>query len=162
MQENKKRFSRWKRQLVCEAHLTKLENSITIDTKSSLVHIAGYDTRKDPQPSDVEMLDVTTFYATKYGTFTNHLDRGQLNIPHDRACQWTSFCFVVFNSVKEKVCRNSMSKLCAVVSEHYDFKMTPAYARIISNIFIKNYCRERTPRTFKESKLKVLKLSEDL
>ena len=134
MQKNKKRSSRWKR-------------------NSSL---------RGTSPRNREFYHNWHEILSCSYSFTNHLDRRQVNIPHDRACQWTFFCFVVFNSVKEKVCRNSMSKLCAVVSEHYDFKMTPAHARIISNIFIKNYCRERTPRTFKESKLKVLKLSEDL
>ena len=30
-----------------------------------------------------------------------------------------------------------------------------------TNIFIKNYCRKKTPRTSQESKLKLLKFSED-
>ena len=32
-------------------------------------------------------------------------------------------------------------------------QMTPAHAKISTNIFIKNYCRETTPRTSQESKL---------
>ena len=74
---------------ICEIidNLPKLEESLTIDTKQSLFHIAGYATRKDTAPSDTEMLRRTTFYASKYGDFTDRLDRGQLNIPHDEACQ---------------------------------------------------------------------------
>ena len=142
-------------------NLQELENSITIDTKKSLVHIAGYATRKDSELSEDDLLNVTTFYATKYGSFTDKIDRGQLNIPHDRACQWTFFCFILFNAVKDKVCRKSMGALCSQVSDHYDFGMTPVHSRIISNTFFKNYCREATPRCSKESKQKVLKLSTD-
>ena len=39
--------------------------SLTIDTKQSLVHIAVYATRKDPGPSDTEMLSRTTFYSDR-------------------------------------------------------------------------------------------------
>ena len=82
---------------VCEIvdNLTTLEESLTIDTKQSLVHIAGYVTRNDVEPSDTELLSRTTFYSLKYGDYTDRLDRGQLNIPHDKACQWMFFCFVV-------------------------------------------------------------------
>ena len=142
-------------------NLEELENSLTVDTKGSLVHIAGYATRKDTELSEEEMLRCTTFLATKFGSFTDEVDRGQLNIPHDRACQWTFFCIILFNAVKEKVCRKSMIIICNLVSEFFDFGMTPNHSRIISNTFIKNYCRESTPRCSKESKQKVLKLSTD-
>ena len=78
-----------------------------METKGSLVHIAGYATRKDMELSEGEMLRCTMFLATKYGSFTDEVDRSQLNI-HDRACQWTFFCFISFNALKEKVCRKSM------------------------------------------------------
>ena len=105
------------------------------------------------------MLDVTTFYTKKYGDFTDRLDRGQLNIPHDRASQWTIFCFIVFNDIKANVCRSSMAKICSMISDHYEFGMMPLHSRIISNIFIKNFCRESTPRASQEPKQKVIKLS---
>ena len=139
--------------------LPQFEDSVTVDTKMSLVHIAGYATRNDPAPSDIEMLDVTTFYAKKYGDFTDRLDRGQLNIPHDRASQWTIFCFIVSNDIKANVCRSSMAKICSMISDHYKFGMVPLHSRIISNIFIKNFCRESTPRASQEPKQKVIKLS---
>ena len=49
------------------------------------------------------------------------------------------FCFVlfngvIFNAVKEKVCRKSFSNLCMVVSEYYDFEMRKRHGFIISNI----------------------------
>ena len=45
-------------------NLEELENSLTIDTKNSLVHIAGYATRKDAELSEEELFHCTTFLAT--------------------------------------------------------------------------------------------------
>ena len=47
-------------------NLEELENSLTIDTKNSLVHIAGYARRKDKEMSEEELFDCTTLYAAKY------------------------------------------------------------------------------------------------
>ena len=46
---------------------------------------------------------------------------------------------------------------------HHDIacQMTPPHAKILTNVFIKNYFRETTPRASQESKLTVLKLSEE-
>ena len=46
---------------------------------------------------------------------------------------------------------------------HHDIacQMTPAHAKILTNVFIKNQFRETTPRASQESKLTVLKLSEE-
>ena len=125
----------------------------------ALFHIAGYVTRKDDELSEDEMLNVTTFYARKYGSYTDRLDRGQLNIPNDRACQWTFFSFILFNTLKDKVCRTSLSTILLKISDHHLFAMTLPNCRILSNIFIKNFCLASTPRTSKEACLKVLKLS---
>ena len=124
-----------------------------------LYYIAGYVTRKDDELSEDEMLNVTTFYARKYGPYTDRLDRGQLNIPNDRACQWTFFSFILFNTLKDKVRRTSLSSILLKISDHHLFAMTLPNCRILSNIFIKNFCLASTPRTSKEACLKVLKLS---
>ena len=139
--------------------LETLEKSMKKETKMTLVHIAGYVTRKDPAPSEEELLDVTTFYYKEFGGYTSSLDRGQLNVPTDRAVQWSIFCTILFNSLKNNVCRNSLMKIFSSVSEHYRFEMKEHHSRILSNILIKNFCRESTPQTSKETKLKVLKLS---
>ena len=140
-------------------NLETLENSLAIDTKMGLVHIAGYVTRNDPDTSEEELFDVTTFYYEKSGGYTEQLDRGQLNIPTDCAVQWSLFSFIIFQCVKDSVCRSSLSKIFSRISEHYKFGMTSHHSRILSNIFLKKHCLESTPRNTKETSLKVLKLS---
>ena len=51
-------------------NLETLENSLAIDTKMGLVHIAGYVTHNDPDISEEELFDVTTFYYDKSGGYT--------------------------------------------------------------------------------------------
>jgi hypothetical protein len=146
----------------CEAvdNLEELEASISVETKSVLIYIAGYVTRKDPELDEVSQLGQTTFYFEKFGQYTNSLDRGGLNIPSDRSCQWTIFSFILFNVVKDSVCRKSFSKIALTLSDTFEFEMEERHARILSNIFIKNYCSSSTPRSTKEPALKRLKLSE--
>ena len=124
-----------------------------------MVHIAGYVTRKDPAPTEEEMLDVTTFYHQKYGGYVDDYDRGQLNIPTDKAAQWSLFCEIIFESVKNYVCQSSLTAIFDQVSKHYLFDMTTRHSRILANIMLNRYCRESTPRSGKETKQKVIKLS---
>lgn len=139
--------------------LELLETSVTIETKIALVYIAGYVTRKDGDMSEEELFDTTTFYFDKFGDFTDKIDRGGLRIPTDLAVQWSIFCFIIFQSIKESVCRNSLSGIFADISIYYGFRMQPQHCRILANIFLNNYCHLSTPNSSKETKLKVLKLS---
>ena len=68
-------------------------------------------------------------------------DRGGLNVPTDNNCQWANFCFILFNAVKEKVCRKSFCNLCMMVSEYYDFDMEKRHGVILSNILSKNLAK---------------------
>lgn len=140
-------------------HLNELEDRIPKETKISLVHMAGYVTRHDKELDEIESLETTTFYFDKYGSFTKSLDRGGLKIPTDSACQWTFFCFIMFNLVKDQVCRKSLTDLFIQISEVHDFGMKEHHGKILSNIFFKNYCLQETPISSKEPKQKVLKLS---
>lgn len=140
-------------------NLEELESSVSSETKSVLVYVAGYVTRKDKELDEMSLLEQTTFYYQKYGDYTNSLDRGGLNIPSDRACQWTILSFILFNVVKDSVCRKSFCKLTMALSDNFDFEMEERHGRIISNIFLKNFCYSSTPRSSKEPALKVLKLS---
>ena len=83
---------------ICELfdHLSYHEDKISVDNKMSLVHIAGYVTRKDIELTEEQMLETTTFYYQKYGKYTDTLDRGWLNVPTDNACQWTFFAYTFF------------------------------------------------------------------
>lgn len=136
-----------------------LEDKICRETKMSLVHMAGYVSRKDQELSEDEMLDVTTFYFQKYGDYTQKLDRGGLNIPSDKICQWAFFSYILFNSVKDNVCRKSLSNLFMLISTTYELGMERRHATILTNIFLKNHCTQSTPKSSKEYKQKLQKFT---
>ena len=140
--------------------LDLLEEKISTETKMSLVHIAGYVTRKDLVPSEETLFDTTTFYFQKYGDYTKLMDRGGLNEPTDNACQWAFLCYIMFNEVKERVCRKSLTNIFMLVSDTHNFGMQKVHCRILANVFFKNYCKDMNPRSTKEASQKVLKLSE--
>ena len=120
-------------------NLETLEFSLSDEVKMSLIYIAGYVTRKDTEICDSDLLNCTTFYFQKYGKYTDSIDRGGLNIPLDHACQWSIFCFVLFYTVKENVCRNSLKRLFMLVSEFYLFGMEERHATTLSNIFLNSF-----------------------
>ena len=140
-------------------NLEILEDSITKSTKMSLVHIAGYVTRKDPALEEEDLMNETMFYYQKFGDYTDTLDRGGLNVPTDSTCQWTFFCYLLFNAVKHEVCRTSLTNLFMAVSTMHSFNMKRHHGRILSNIFFKNHCVQNSPRSTKEARQKVIKLS---
>ena len=144
-------------------NLPELEDSINLDTKMNLVYIAGYVTRNDDALSETDLLEETMFYVDKYGDELEKLDRGGLKYPTDSTCQWTFFSYTVFQAVKNKVCRQSLMNIFMLVSEHHHFKhIDRTHARILSNIFINNFCKDENPKSSKESSLKVLKLSKTI
>ena len=48
-----------------------------------------------------------------------------------------------------------------LVSDMHSFGMDRVHANILSNILFKNYCTESTPRSYKESRIKIMKLSDE-
>ena len=129
----------------------------------ALVYIAGYVTRKVSELTESKLLDVTTFYFEKYGSYRDKLDRGGLNIPNDCACQWTFFAnilfiYLFFMAFKDKICRKSLSRIFVQLSEHHEFGMSEIHSKTLANIIIFNYCTANCPRSTKEAKQKVLKL----
>ena len=138
------------------------EDSISIVVKQTLVHIAGYVTRHDSELTEDELLGQTTFYYQNFGQYTKSLDLGGLNVPSDIACQWTFFSFILFDRVKERVCRFSLINLLmyVAVAEFYSFDgISRKNCHILSNIFLKNHAIESTPLSGKERMLKAIKLS---
>ena len=95
----------------------------------------------------------------KFGSYTDELDRGQLNIPTECTCQWTLFSFIVFQTIKDNVCRKSLTDILLMIAERYSFGISAENARILSNILINNHCKESCPGSSKENNLKILKLS---
>lgn len=148
----------------CETfdNLEELEASVSKETLSVLVYIAGYVTRHDAAADEASSLDMTTFYYERYGAYTADMDRGGLKVPSDRACQWTIFTYILFSVVKASVCRSSLCKLAMTLSDTFKFHVEERHARILANILIKNYCVASTPRSSKEPALKRLKLSDSL
>ena len=67
------------------------------------------------------------------------MERGGLNIPIDKICQWSIFCFILFNAIKEKVRRKSFYNLFMVISEYYDFEMKKQHGLVLSNILSKRF-----------------------
>ena len=140
--------------------LDELEESLPAETKAALVYIAGYVTRHDAETNEESLLGVTTFYHQEFGGYTDSLDRGGLNIPSDKACQWAIHSYIMFTVVKDRVCRSSFMNIALALSDMCEFEMEVRHARILTNIFIKNHCVAATPRSTKEPALKRLKLSE--
>ena len=102
--------------------LHELEQSVSDETKMSLMINAGHVTRSD-EYSDEELFNLEMSYYEKYEALTQSLDRGGLKVPADNACQWTLFCFIMFVVVKDEVCRESLLNLFLLVAETYSFQM---------------------------------------
>ena len=66
----------------------------------SLVHIAGNVTRYGKALDKKELFGHTELFFVKYGQFTQRLDRGDLEVTTDQACQWTFFLFHTVPSCK--------------------------------------------------------------
>lgn len=73
-----------------------------------------------------------------------------------------NLCFIMFHIVKTKVWRKSLMALFQnIASYHLSSDSIHAdHCRVFSNILINNYYTSKTPRSSKESKLKVIKLGE--
>ena len=85
----------------------------------ALVYKAGYITRNDNQPSERE----THFCYKKHGKYTNLTDCGKLKVHSDHTCQWLFFCFILFHTIKEKVCYKSLSNIFMLISEFHFFNI---------------------------------------
>ena len=134
--------------------LGKMEDKLSEDVKMALVYIAGYISSKDPENECNSF-----FYYEEYGAYVKNMNRGGLNVPDDACCQWTFLSYIMFYAIKEVTCRKSLTKIFVLISNSYGFHITNIQCRRLCNIFFKNYSLLCTPRSDKETKLKVLKLS---
>ena len=115
----------------------------------ALVYVAGYITRNDNQPSECE----THFYYEKYGKYINLTDHGKLKIPSYHTSQWLFFCFILFHTIKEKVCYKSLSNIFILISEFHFFNMEKKYASIFANIVLKKIFANMTYSDQKKNQL---------
>ena len=119
------------------------------------MYIAGYVIRRD-QESDAED---SHNYFEKYGNYSELFYRGGLSTPGDKTCKWTIFSFIMFEMIKHKVCRTSLSQVAYEISVAYGFEVPQAHSRVLTNLFINNYCKVSSPVQGKEYKQKTIKLS---
>ena len=115
-------------------NLPVLKTSVHADVKQSLVYIKGYITRKDNKPSG----EGTFLYFERYGSYTRALNRGGLSIPGDSVCQWTIFCYIIFNLIKDIACRVSLIDIFQKISDFYMFNIEKHHSHILANILISN------------------------
>lgn len=87
--------------------LPDVETDITKDIK--MFYIAEYITRKTCLAEEEIFSD--TFYYHAYGSFLKEMGCGDLKVPLDTTVQLVFFCFIMFNAVKSKICRNSLTKI---------------------------------------------------
>ena len=135
--------------------LPLLESDISTETMTNIVHIAGYVCRKSLSEDE----DETYHYYEKYGKFTNSLSRGGLTVPGDKACQWAAMSYLMFGSLKHKVCRTSLTRIFQNISNFHALMIDGLQARMLANTLLSIFCKSISPRQQKETKQKVLKLS---
>lgn len=137
-------------------HLPDIETGIPKDIKMSHFYIAGYIARKHPITEAEIFINIALHYH-EYECFLKEIDRDDLKVPLDTIVLWMFFCFL-FDAVKSKVCRNSLTKTFMLESEMHYFNTESAWNYIVK-YFFKNYCLFAFPKSSKEPTLKVLKLS---
>ena len=135
--------------------LPELEDSLANDVKESLLYVAGYVVRRD---SDDHVEDTFSYYD-KYGDFTKELNRGGLKIPSDSVCQWVFYSYIMFQQVVNDTCRTSLCKLLMMIAEFFDFDLKRNHGLILANVLFNNYVHLYSPRSSRELKQKVIKLS---
>ena len=134
-------------------NLEALEKSLPVEVKETLVYISGYLIHKDPP------LEGTFEYFTKFGNFTNEMNRGKLAMPNDSVCQFVFFAYILFHEIMNSVCRKSLCNALMVISDIYSLNIEKKHGFTLANILLNNYCHLFTPRSSKEGKQKLLKLS---
>ena len=112
--------------------------------KMSLVYIAGYIICENENPDD------TFYFYEAYGNFVKDINQGGLTIPGDKVCQWATYCYILFYEVYN---------LLMMLSEFYSLGMPRHHGLTMKIILFNNYCRLYSPRSHKEPKQKLIKLS---
>lgn len=134
--------------------LHELEVHITKETCFSLVYIAGYVQRYETLTEE----DTFNYYKL-YGDYLRSLNRGGLKIPTDTIAQWTFFCFIYFTNLSGELCAPFCAQKFSYIAERYNFNVTKRQCYALTNIFLKNKAILSSPKSTRETKLKVLKLS---
>ena len=131
----------------------KIEADLSSDIKMGLVYVSGYVSRYDDDFYDAH------FLYLKYGSFLDDLNRGKLKILGDCVCQWSFFCYIMFHELAQVTCVESLCRVFQIISDLFSFGITYKQCRILSNVFFFNYVGLFSPRSEKEPRQKILKLS---
>ena len=135
-------------------NLYDLEEQLSDNTLNAMVYIGGYIENKQAKSNED-----TTFYYDRYGQYLNNLNRGKLTIPDDSTVQWIVYCFIFFVTLSTEVCRNFLLSQFISISNKFNLSMNTKHARILANIFLKNDALLKTPRSSRETGIKILKLA---
>ena len=80
-------------------------------------------------------------------------------MPNDSVCQFVFFAYILFHEIMNSVCRKSLCNALMVISDIYSLNIEKKHGFTLANILLNNYCHLFTPRSSKEGKQKLLKLS---
>ena len=122
---------------------------------AAILYIARHLQKQESQIRDND----TMYYYDKFGKYLDQLNREALVLPQDHLVQWCIYCFVLFTQIGRQICRTFLINLFISISEKWHFNISLKHCTILSNIFFKNYSLFRSPRSSKETSLKVLKLN---
>ena len=77
-------------------------------------------------------------------------------------CQWVIFSYILLHDVASDVCRTSLINVLMIISDFCGLShIERRHGKTLSNILLNNLCNMYTPRSSKEPKLKIIKLSNE-
>ena len=84
-------------------------------------------------------------YYEKYDQFTAVFSRGGLVVPGEKIVQGTPFSYLLFDFIKEKVFRISLSRIFNLISDFYEFDINHSQIRMLANTALNSFCESPTP-----------------
>ena len=141
----------WESGLFKSEHLCDdCKYSLDVESSETFNNLSDFEASVSQETKQcLEEMEDTYFYYETYGEYSQKQNRGGLTLttPPDSVCQWTIFGFIIFNTVKSKVCRKSLVKILENVADHYNFNVRGRNCITLANIFLNNFCRLATPKS---------------
>ena len=118
--------------------LPLFESSLSVEAQSNIVQIAVYVKylQKDKR------IPIGT--TKKYGQFTAVFIRGGLVFPGEKIVQGTPFSCLLFDFIKEKVFRISLSRIFNLISDFYEFEINHSQIKMLANTVLNSFCESST------------------
>ena len=113
--------------------------------------------------SESECLESSRFYYIDYKDWFDELDKGYLQVPDDDTFEFACYALIFFEEVFEiipKLCTVSCMKICKLIKDHYELRVSEKQMRVMTNILFKSYVQRNTPRSLAEIKQKIEKLKQ--